>query len=601
MKRAILLIALMLMLARVGAFAQIAAVPNLMNFHGRLTAPDGTPVADGNYSIRFSLWSAVSAGTEKWNQTIDPVAVRNGAFGVLLSGFPAGTFSNNLWLEIKVGTDAPLSPRQQLASVAYAFKADKVKDGAITTASLAANAVTSAKIANGTITTADLAPNTLNNLSWLLGGNTGTDPATQFLGTTDNQPLHLRVYNQRALRLEYATSTVGVVNYSGLNTLGGFRSHSVTPGVVGATLWGGWSEQSGDFLVDYPNRVTDIGGTVSGGRRNRAGNNAGHVSDASHATVGGGELNIASNAYTTVAGGRSNTASGQYASVGGGISNSASDHSTTIGGGSQNRATLSGATVGGGIENTANYLYATVAGGIGNTAGDRGAIGGGGYNTATGSHATVPGGYINTASGTTSFAAGARAQAQHAGAFVWSDWNDPYFASTAVNQFSARATGGVRIVTGINTTTGAPTAGVTLTAGDSSWNSLSDRNAKTDFQAVDPEDVLERLLGVPISTWNYKTNNAIRHIGPMAQDFYAAFGLGTDDKHISAVDADGVALAAIQGLYRKLHGQQQQIDELQAVKSENAALKRQLMALSAIVREVKAVQNQLRANHTNNK
>src|SRR6185436_14467243 len=97
-----------------------------------------------------------------------------------------------------------------------------------------------------------------------------------------------------------------------------------------------------------------------------------------------------------------------------------------------------------------------------------------------------------------------------------------------------------------------------------SWNVVSDRNAKTNFHDLDTQDILDHLMAIPITSWNYKTRDDIRHIGPMAQDFYAAFGLGTDDKHISTVDADGIALAAIQGLYRKVQTQQKQIDTLKA-------------------------------------
>ena len=61
--------------------------------------------------------------------------------------------------------------------------------------------------------------------------------------------------------------------------------------------------------------------------------------------------------------------------------------------------------------------------------------------------------------------------------------------------------------------------------------------------------MLARLVGIPVQTWSYKKEgSAIRHIGPVAQDFSAAFGVGYDDRCISTVDADGVALAAIQGL-----------------------------------------------------
>src|SRR5690242_17737129 len=119
-----LLVVLLLSLNPSAAEAQAVATPQLMNFQGRLAKPDGTPVANGNYSIRFSLWTAASGGTEKWNQTVNPVTVRNGTFAVLLntSGGAADKFNNNLWLEIKIGTAAALTPRQQLVSVAYAMK-----------------------------------------------------------------------------------------------------------------------------------------------------------------------------------------------------------------------------------------------------------------------------------------------------------------------------------------------------------------------------------------------------------------------------------------------------------------------------------------------
>src|SRR5688572_6880622 len=94
------LLAVLLVLS-VSALAQVSAVPPLMNFQGRLARPDGTPVADGNYSLRFSLHDALSGGTEKWSQTISAVTVKNGTFAVLLSGFSAGTFNGNLWLEVK--------------------------------------------------------------------------------------------------------------------------------------------------------------------------------------------------------------------------------------------------------------------------------------------------------------------------------------------------------------------------------------------------------------------------------------------------------------------------------------------------------------------
>src|SRR6185369_2007747 len=103
----------------------------------------------------------------------------------------------------------PLTPRQPIVTVGYAMKADSVKDGSITTNSLAANAVTSVKIADGTITGADIAAGGFNMLTWLLGGNSGSNPAAQFLGTTDNQPLTFRTNNTEKMRL-LANGAVGI-------------------------------------------------------------------------------------------------------------------------------------------------------------------------------------------------------------------------------------------------------------------------------------------------------------------------------------------------------------------------------------------------------
>jgi hypothetical protein len=103
---------------------------------------------------------------------------------------------------------------------------------------------------------------------------------------------------------------------------------------------------------------------------------------------------------------------------------------------------------------------------------------------------------------------------------------------------------------------------------------VSDHAAKENFTIVNPQDVLARLAKVPIETWNYKAQNrSVRHIGPMAQDFSAAFGVGEDDKHINLIDANGVTMAAIQALYQLVQEKDSQISTLQA---EVEQLKRKL-------------------------
>ena len=127
---------------------------------------------------------------------------------------------------------------------------------------------------------------------------------------------------------------------------------------------------------------------------------------------------------------------------------------------------------------------------------------------------------------------------------------------------------------------------------------LSDRNKKTGFAPVDVEAVLAKVALLPLTTWHY-TNDAAAtpHLGPMAQDFHAAFGLGGDDKTIATVDADGVALAAIQGLNHRteaLAAENAAIrEELARQQTANADLRDELGDLRALVRQL---QQQLNAN-----
>lgn len=114
----------------------------------------------------------------------------------------------------------------------------------------------------------------------------------------------------------------------------------------------------------------------------------------------------------------------------------------------------------------------------------------------------------------------------------------------------------------------------------------SDRNLKEDFTTIDAEEVLSKVIDMPITTWRFKSEGAeVKHIGPMAQDFMSTFGYGSSDKHIASTDADGVALAAIQGLNRKLEAKQAEIDRLEAELAKQAerfaSLDQRLAAMEA--------------------
>ena len=112
---------------------------------------------------------------------------------------------------------------------------------------------------------------------------------------------------------------------------------------------------------------------------------------------------------------------------------------------------------------------------------------------------------------------------------------------------------------------GNSTSGVELVSGAGAWSTLSDRSSKENIEVVDPGEVLKKVSKLPISIWNWKAQEpSIRHMGPMAQDMHAAFGLGEDERRISTVDSDGIALAAIQGLYEENQQIEARIAEMEA-------------------------------------
>ena len=140
----------------------------------------------------------------------------------------------------------------------------------------------------------------------------------------------------------------------------------------------------------------------------------------------------------------------------------------------------------------------------------------------------------------------------------------------AANSFVARAAGGVFFYTSGDLSTGA-----SLAAGSGSWSTLSNVRAKTAFRAEDPEFYLRGIAGLSLSSWQYRKQDAsVRHIGPTAQDFRAAFGMGENDTTISMVDADGVNMIAIKALAIRTDSLKAAVSDLQALRTENLELKK---------------------------
>jgi Chaperone of endosialidase len=333
------------------------------------------------------------------------------------------------------------------------------------------------------------------------GGNAfGT---TALLGTADNQPLEIKVNNQRVMRYEPKAG--------GPNVIGGHPNNGVGSLYEGSTIAGGG--QAGGSCFDPPT------GTFTRSCGNRA---AGGL-----ATIGGGSANQANNFFATVAGGSTNTASGVQATVSGGTS-----------------------------------------------------------NIASGMNATVAGGYSNTASGIGSFAIGGTAVVSHDHSFLWCDGHTTC-NSQQNSDFIVVASGGIRLYTA----DGLGGCLLTNPAG-AGWQCSSDRNLKENFVKLDALDVLRRVSEMPITRWNVKGVPGERHIGPVAQDFYAAFRLGADDLHIGSGDISGVALAAIQGLHQL---EREKDVQLAAQRREIETARREIDALNARGAEVEALRDELAA------
>lgn len=381
------------------------------------------------------------------------------------------------------------------------------------------------------------------------------------------------------------------------STVGG-GTGNVASGNDGATVAGGENNQAAGFVA-----------TVAGGSGNRA--------NGSFAAAGGGEGNRALGEHATIAGGRSGTARGNFAAIAGGRENLASGFAASVVGGAGNIASgkwslaagqsacaggdfsvalgnnaevrpgnepedtsCGGSDTSGDSDgDTGSFVFADAGAATFRTTGDNQflvrAAGGVGINTPP-LNASIEL-TIESDADDTDFASlwlkqksvndngilistGDGGASNNAGFYI-----DHFNGGAQARRLELAPSGAVTIrsnVTQANT-------GVSMAANAGSWSSLSDRRLKTAIETIDPVDILDRLLALPISRWSYTAQGpGIRHLGPMAQDFAAAFGLGENTTTIATIDADGVALAAIQGLSARLA-------------SENAALRARLAAVEA--------------------
>jgi len=422
-------------------------------YQGRLN--DGGNPAHGTYDFRFKLFIDPDGNNQAGGTLLtNGFSLTNGLFMATLD-FGSGFFNgSNYWLEVDVRTNGGsyqnLAPLQPILPTPYAVFANTASNVSGTISSLSLSGTYGGAVVfnnNGNSFGGSFSGNganitnvnaiTLNGLSasnfWKTSGNAGTTGAN-FVGTTDNQPLELRVNAQRVLRLELNSP-------DSPNLIGGYSNNFVGAGISGATIAGGGLNGLTNRITDFGfggaigggrnNSVSSFNGTVGGGANNIAVGNAATVSGGSenfaggdHDAIAGGQFNNTTNGYhSAISGGLHNTNSGPVASIGGGENNligSAADHaaiaggfgnnisgsdgpvSDTIGGGNGNSVQMNVAysTIGGGIANIvqSNSLNSTVGGGSNNviqTGSTNSIIAGGMNNTIQAYASTVGGGYNN--------------------------------------------------------------------------------------------------------------------------------------------------------------------------------------------------------------
>ncbi len=606
------------------------------SYQGQLYVNGGA--ADGSYDLTFTLYTNSSGGLV----TAGPVtnlatAVSNGLFTARIDfGADAFTGSSN-WVQIGVRTNgaaifSPLTPLQQILPTPYAIYASNASTAA------SANSVAAADI-SGRLGTGQLPGAVVTNgqtdvtLSGTFSGNGtnltdlnadnllgGTVPlarltnitSTQLAAATWQQATNLNGGN--AAMASNVVSGIGITNayltnavitnsvfagngggltnlnasqLSGLLLLASLPAGVVTNGEGGVTL-GGTFSGNGSGLASVSaalasNVVSGIG--ITNGHLTNAlitnsvfaGNGAGLTNlNASNFTSGvislallpavvvtnrnGGDAALASNVVSGIAITNAVVTNSVFAGNGGGLTNLNASALTSIGNSNGGRS---------------NFF-----------------VGSSGNATTTGSSNTAEGAlalFRNT-TGTGNAAVGASALASNTtGSF---NIALGYQAGNAITTGSSNIDIGSPGVAGdVNTIRiGIAQDNVYLGGSFTPYDITlrGDRHGKENFSPVDVRAVLEQVASLPLTEWNDKQDNpARRHIGPMAQDFQAAFGLhGADDKCISVVDETGVALAAIQGLNRKLEEKEAEIEKLKEKADKVDALEKQLNELKLMVQSL---------------
>jgi trimeric autotransporter adhesin len=589
---------------------------------GTTMVRNGIGLSNGLFTVSLDAVPNVFTGANRW---LEVALKTNGAasYTVMSPLQPITPAPYSMFANVASNLVGSVTASQLPASVVLNNASQVSLSGTFSGNAVGLSNLNASALTSGTIPDARLAANVARTSQvWMLGGNAGASPADgAFFGTIDNQPVELRVNGAIAMRFEPTASGTP-------NIVGGSYNNFVEPGTVGATIGGGGlpfnrtNSVGGSFSViggGQDNRIRLGGGNsvIGGGFKNAVGTNA------VAAVIGGGWENRVANesSFSTVGGGVHNQASNSGATVPGGQENVASGINSFASGEGTRASALAATSMG----------YRTAASGPGSTAlgvfskarHDNTFVWSDGSNPEFGSSAnnqflvnasggvglgtTNPMGALHVYS--TNNPTVVRVQSTGTPGFGrvefvsnpqgdGAEWRPGYIQSLdagnftgglgffvngsgAGNRFTAFET--MRVQNGRvgigNTVPSTLLQVANATCDGTTWNNASDRNLKDGFAPVDLQKILAAVAALPIRSWHYTNDPATRHVGPTAQDFHAAFGLGADEKRIATVDADGVALAAIQGLNEKLKA------ELDAKEARISELEKRLLAIEALLQK----------------
>jgi hypothetical protein len=375
---------LVLLSTLIPQFSTVFAQGSAFTYQGRLN--DGGAPANGSYVFQFTVLDGANAvGTPV---VTSPVDVSNGLFTVSLD-FGAGVFTGAArWLSIEVHTNlqnlnfTALTPPQPILPTPYAIYAAGANAAGITgvlpAGTLSGSYSNPLNLTNPNNTYAgngggltNVNAVSLGGLAagnfWQTAGNAGTTAGVNFLGTTDNQPMEIKVNGQRVLRVAPGSSAP--------NLIGGYAANTAGPDSVSGVTIAGGGQALGINQVDsswgtvgggYQNFIVNdsIGGVIAGGVNNLIGLNSGG------AVISGGSGNFASASNSVVGGGKDNwiLAGATNSVIGGGIGNVDAGPNSFINGGENNQIGTNGrySVVAGGLANSVNGGRSTIAGGEAN-------------------------------------------------------------------------------------------------------------------------------------------------------------------------------------------------------------------------------------------